>query len=482
MRAMVKRPLSRPCRTLRRWPHWTLALCVALTAVFFLLQTWTLPWAMNFGSDEGVYAMVGMRMMRGEWPHVSFGFWHMPGLPLLLGLSASFFHSLLPARLLLLLGGCAVPGLLAYAYRRILPLRGAFPLAVMAVVVFGNAFAQAADHDMRFASLRNAVNILFACWFFLATLPRQGKASIAAQAALVALSPFVLLPSLVVIAFAVPAAALAHEGAHRRAFLRRTLGMGLVAFGLVCAYFLAVPGSFHQVVVEQMLRPVTDGRIGRFSATVLSGSDGFLFCLSTLSILVSFVALPKARVASASFLAMIAFVLLLPSTYMPHYLVQAAPAFAYGVAAFAAVSFSIFRKRRLLAAGLVLSGVALQVELVLPQLLHAWLQPPSAILGTVRTLLRELPDPVFTMMPALALDAGRTITPSLHPFVARPPRSKTFKEKDLVPIMRQSCTVVIDAALRRKLSAKELGPLQSTMTVALDRKVLVLVSRDARCR
>ena len=79
---------------------------LSIALFFFFLQTRFLHLASYPVSDEGVYAEAGRMIMRGFVPHSDFPLFHMPLLPIMIGLGLEILQEMYYLRLIYVLVNC----------------------------------------------------------------------------------------------------------------------------------------------------------------------------------------------------------------------------------------------------------------------------------------------------------------------------------------------------------------------------------------
>jgi hypothetical protein len=145
-----------------------IALAAAISLAFFFLQARHLHEAAMPATDEGVYAEAGRMMWGGLVPHTDFGFWHMPLMPLLIGLGLKMLPGIYAVRMVFLFAHCFAVVPLALFLRRISP----GIVAPIVAVFFYLSFHELVHHDFRFLAIRQLANDLLILFLFFGSSGR----------------------------------------------------------------------------------------------------------------------------------------------------------------------------------------------------------------------------------------------------------------------------------------------------------------------
>jgi hypothetical protein len=318
-------------RTLATVPHlctYELVMVSLMAAGMFYLQARHLGVAVAVETDEGVYALAGRMLFSGHIPHRDFPLFHMPLLPFLLGAGLRIFGTMYPARLIYLSLNC-LAAILLYVVLRCLPAMRS-KLASLVGVIFYFAYHEMLFHDFRFVAIRQLVNVLFICFLLLGLSQVSSKIRFTLQAVIAVLLAMLFLPALMNVLFASLALVFAkiRHTERLQAFKAYAL-MGLIVAAILALYFLAVPNSFQQVVLDQMQRSGGD-RFQRVLWIRTLHFDIFFYTVSVISLSSAVLFMKRIRSFSAMALGIIISNTLLSSAFFPHYLVIAGPAFAIG--------------------------------------------------------------------------------------------------------------------------------------------------------
>jgi hypothetical protein len=430
------------------------ALATAISLAFFFLQARYLHEAAIPATDEGVYAEAGRMMWSGLVPHTDFGFWHMPLLPLLIGLGLKVLPGIYAVRLVFLFGHCFAAVPLALFLRRMSPT----VVAPIVAAFFYLSFHEMVHHDFRFIAIRQAANDLFILFIYFGSCGRKWQLSYAAQVVLASASALLFLPSLPNFFLASMLLIWRRESGTLRHELVRYAWIVGVAVGVALLYLLAMPHAFQQIVLDQMERP-SESRLLRVPALlteVLLEKD-IPFCgMSVISLIValSFRAL---RPLAIAMLGIILMALFLSSNFYPHYLSIAGPAFATGIFCLVVL---VQRAAETLGRWSVL-GVAIpisllctvHVSLVMHSLLGEWLLNRQPSYRVLVEAIANARGPVLTHLPIYAVDAGVPVVHEFSDAYMRPPVWKArYTEEQLLAMENQASSILIEGWMRGAVS------------------------------
>lgn len=460
------------------WHHAPIIVLVVLTALAFILQARFLATAGAPYSDEGIYAEAGRLRLQGVAIHRDLTFWHMPLIPLLIGIGLETFHSMYWVRLVYLFTNCfsVIPLylLLVSVSRR----RG---LALLASV-FYLTFPEMVQDDFRFVAIRQPVNLLFILYTYLGL--RESSARWVGQAVVAALSLLMFLGSAPSLFFVSLALALSANRQGRSGVFGRYLAVGLAAALPAALYLVAVPQAFDQVVLAQMSRAV-DPKLPRL-VELLSAPFDRVFYLTGLIGLFAATLRKELRALALAMLGSIGVAVLVPANYFPTYPVAAAPAFAFGVfgLGLALDSAAGHRAGSILATTAVMGILTVHLLIVVPYLLTEWSHRDPDYVEIIETL-RKGSGPVLTIQPIYAIEAGRPVPLALGRVYTRPWAlgiNVDFADLDLKTIAGGSCSIVWESGLSSLASASLQAEWEAGYWIrAANRVAKVLETQGSGC-
>lgn len=377
-----------------RFKQWFPLLAVtALAALFFALQLQYLHIVACPYTDEGIHSLVGRLILDGKKLYQDFTYGHPPGLPLFIGIHLELFDAIYPARVVYLFLNCFCIIPLYFVVARITGSRWAGIVGAC----FYISYHEMMHHDGRFLALRQLSNVLLIAYLCVGVLAPRGWKGFFGQTVLALLNLFTLfLSGATILVSSLALIFTSYETGQRLAAFKRYLLMGLICLGALTAFFVFVPGSFENTVTEHFVRP----RVGwhhRWHAMFRPKSrDFFLFCISICSLLVSSLFLRRMRAFSLASLFMIVFVYF-PREFFYHYFVIAAPALAFGAAAFFVVMQALLQ-RVWVGAPYVLAAAAVagQMYMSTPGLFKEWRNHKSRDYYEFIEILRRQPEPFLT--------------------------------------------------------------------------------------
>lgn len=413
--------------------EYSIPFCVAL--FFFILQARHLGSATWVSSDEGVYALAGVMMMKGYLPHAEIPLWHMPLLPLLIGVGIKIFHSLHFVRIIFLAANCMSVALLWNFLTKVT--RNV--MAATATIIFYLSFHEMVHHDFRFMAIRQLANILLLAFFV--TLYVHGRRREVAQWIISISSAFLFIPSflhvIVASAYGISTSRKWWHEAERYFIIFSTATI------LVSLYLLLIPEALQQVVVDQAGRG--GSRIARMDDIFLE-KDRIFLLLGLVGLAVSLMQ-RKTRALGAVNVSIVVLTIFLPSTFMPHYVVTAAPSMAFGI-------FVLFNALTTFSKtfGMVIMTVCLSLHAMAvgPSLLQEWVWNRNASYTPYFENIGKLPEPIFTVEPILAAGQFKEIPAELLHYSNRPPIAVT--KKPIQEILIKSCSISLDGSTRKLIS------------------------------
>jgi len=436
---------------LRSWDIW---IPVVLALVFFVLQARLLPLAVQPETDEGVYAEAGRMMMRGFLPHRDFPFWHMPLLPLLIGMGLKIFGDMNVLRMVFLALNCLSIVPLYSIFKKISESR----FAPVPALILYLSFHEMVHHDFRFLAIRQLANIFLILFLYCRLLYPEARWAFYTQILLAVLSGFLFLPALLdIIILSVILSLWQDKSTCRRSELRKTGKIVLIALIIVALYLLVIPHAFQQVVFEQLTRP--GGRsISRLFELLHAKNDSLLYLFGVSGLLGAMVILHPLRSLIVSMLVIIVLALFLSSNYYPHYLSLAGPAFAFGILCFVLMLREIGRETGLSRAVPILGSillVSIHLWIVLPSLLKEWNGNRNPDYPSFIERLRSLPGPLLSAQPIHAVLAQKDLVQDIQDVALRSPRSqKPHTNAELESMREKACSILLEGRLEGVIPKK----------------------------
>jgi len=427
------------------------ALAVALAFGFFFLQAMHLHEAAMPDTDEGVYAVTGIMMWSGLVPHVDFGFWHMPLLPLLIGLGLKILPGLFGVRLVFLFINCFVAVPLALFLRRISPGIAAPIIAVF----FYLSFHEMVHHDFRFLAIRQLANDFLILFLFVGSVGRSWRYSYVLQILLACASALLFLPTLPNLLMASMLLIWMRDKAVRKQEIVRYAWILGSAIGIALLYLLTIPNALQQIVLDQLGRS-SESKFLRIQALLTLDKDVLFYGVSTLSLAVALY-FRHLRPLALVMLGIILVALLLSSNFYPHYLSIAGPAFAAGIFCLVILmQRCVGRLGRWSALGIAMPISLLctmHTSIVMPSLLGEWLYNRQTPYHELVKAVRQAGGPVLTHQPIYAVNAGVPIIHAFSDAYMRPPVSRPrYTEKQLLAMENDACSILIEGWMRGAVS------------------------------
>jgi hypothetical protein len=446
----------------------------------FLLQAWHLDLAAFPQSDEGVYAHAGRMLLAGQTPHTDFGLWHMPLLPALLGAGLAAFGTMYPLRLLSALAVCLSALPLDAALVRLGGAGAGGGAALLAVLLYLTD-PSVMHHDARFPALRPLANAILVLFLWLG-VRRGPTGATGSRAVLAALAGLLFLPALVDLLLVGGALALGAPAEERRPALARGALIALAGVLPVAGYFLAVPQSFREVVVDQLARPPV-GVPARLAILSRAGT-GLLFpAVGTAGLVLAALVRPALRPLAVALLGVVAVALLGSRGFYAHYVGAAAPAFAVGAWALLLVLGEGGARAGAAGAAVGTLVAAAHLRQAAPLLVGEWRSNVAPGYRALVEALSTAPEPVLTAQPILAVEARRALVPGTDPLHARPPGLRVPLDADTLRAWAdRACTIVLeDRAARLVPPALQLEWRRRYRTTFAGRWGILLLTGSEGC-
>lgn len=408
---------------------------------YFMLQAGTLRWSSNPIYDEGVHADAGRMIFEGFLPYRDFSYPHPPLLPLFIGGGLKVFGSMNAVRMVyLLLNVLSILPLYA-----ILVKIGKNRFAALFAVLFYLTYIEMVHHDFRIVATRPFNNLFFIGFLYWGLVKPYRRWSGLWQGLCALLAAFSFLPSMAnlgITSFMI--IFLEKDRRRRRTLLKRFVLIGCLVGAALGAFFLAVPGSLQQTVLEH-LRIVPMSPKARTIWTIgASRKDLFFYSASLWALLIAIMQ-KRSRVVALAMLLMILTVFL-PNEFYPHYFVVIAVPLTIGILFLMVFLFSSLADRPFLAtvlAGLLLS---LHLSLTLPPLLTEWTGHTNPGYEPVPAFLAQTPEPMLTFMePIYAVDAHRTVVHHYYRAASRFGQltGHLFSSEEFLRLGTLACTIVL---------------------------------------
>ncbi len=459
-----------------------LAFVALLISFLFYLQFRYIHLAASPGTDEGVYAEAGRLMMQGLIPHRDFPIWHLPVLPLFIGLTLKLTGNMYFVRVLFLLLNCVAIFPLYLAFKEIRNNIGAALIAIL----FYMTFHEMVDHDFRFVAIRQLANDFFIWFFYLGVCHKQWKWTPIIQSVLSTLSVLLFLPTVFNLLFISLALSFSEKTRlQQRHQLKKYFLIGIPPVLALILYFSLIPEGLEQAVFGQIDRAATS-RLDRLKI-ILASKDIYFYLISCIGLLYASI---FHRLLSAYALAMIGVVLVsifLSSNFYPHYPSVAGPAFAFGIFALGVVVNEYFKQKsnsKLIVFAIYIILVFFQFLIVFPSLNHEWKSNRDYDYYQIVKVLSQSPDPLLAMVPIFAVEANRKMIRSpIEVYFLSPNPTKKFTKEEYEDMAAKACTILLDQ------SAKEFFPvhlqqqwLQEFDIVEKNRFGLVLITNHQQCK
>lgn len=437
----------------RGWYHILPAICIA--SFFFYLQARYLHLAAFPFTDEGVYAEAGRLMLEGFIPHKDFPLWHLPLLPLYSGIVLKLSGSMYWVRLLFLALNCFA---IVPFYLTCIKLRDNSSAAILAIL-FYLTFHELMFQDFRFLAIRQMANNFLILFFYLGICQKQWKWRPIAQALLFESSVLLFLPNLLNFSFLALAMSYSEETRVRRSReLKKYFSLGLLAIVILSIYFVLIPRSLDQVVFGQINREAT-GRFDRLFVLLQAKKDMYLYLLGCGGLIYTSIWQKKLRFYALAFLGLVLTSTFLSSNFFPHYMSGAAPAFAFGIFGLGVGIYQLCQRLPLnvFAANFVSVIIYIllfsyQFSTTFPSLHEQWTNNRNPSYYQTVTALAKTPEPILTMEPIFAVEAGKRMvrTPIEIYFRApgidfpNPDISAKFSQQDFQAMANEACTIFLE--------------------------------------
>ena len=422
-----------------------LALAV-IAFILFFLQSRFLHVAAYPETDEGIYAEAGRMMLNGFVPHEDFPIWHMPLLPALIGIGLKIFGSMYPLRLIFLFLNCFAAIPLFLTFKKI---NKNSAIALLAVL-FYVTFHEMVHHDFRFLALRQTANIFFIMFFYLSICRSKWKWTPILQGLLIVASAFLFLPTAFNFLLLVGALLVYEPNYKKRVLqLKNYIIIAAVAIIALLLYFLLIPNSADQVILDQLNRSSMD-RLHRLELMFFGKFDAFFYSLSIVSLVIASVISNKLRSLSLAMLGIIALSALLPSFYYPHYISIAGPALAFGIFTFGILIYKACEllnlKGSLIPFTIFILIFAHQFTLGFDSLVGEWSGNRKPDYYAFIDKLAKTPEPLLAMEPIYAVDADRKLVRDpIESYFRSPNPKRSFSNDDYNIMVDKACTIILES-------------------------------------
>jgi len=428
---------------------------ILIACFFFYLQARYLHLAAFPFTDEGVYAEAGRLMLEGLVPHKDFPLWHLPLLPLWSGIVLKLTGNMYWVRLLFLALNCfaVVP-----FYLTCKKLRNNSSGAILAIL-FYLTFHELMFQDFRFLAIRQMANDFLIVFFYLGVCQKQWKWTPIIQALLFGSSVLLFLPNLLNFSFLAWAMGYSEETREQRSReLKKYFLLGLLAIFILSIYFLFVPRSLDQVVFGQINREAT-GRFDRLFVLLQAKKDIYFYLLGCLGLIYTYIWQRQLRFYALAFIGVVLTSTFLSSNFFPHYMSGAAPAFAFGIFGLGVGIYQFCQRLPLKA--IATNFVSLIIYILLftyqfsttfPSLYEQWTNNRSPSYYQTVAALAKTPEPLLTMEPIFAVEAGKKLvrTPIEIYFRApgidfpHPDIATKFSQPDFQAMVAEACTIFLE--------------------------------------
>lgn len=442
---------------------------LSIALFFFFLQTRFLHLAAYPNTDEGVYAEAGRMIMRGFVPHSDFPLYHMPLLPIMIGLGLKILPGMYYLRLIYVLVNCLSVVPLYITLKKIQNNTGAVLLAIL----FYLTFYEMVRHDFRFLAIRQLANVFFICFFYLGIVQKHWKYTPILQTLLSVFSVLLFLPTSFNLLFVSLAIIFSEEDSKvRNGLLKRYVYIGLTTLAVLACYFIIVPNSFNQTILEQVGRD-SISRIYRLKLFIHSQfyeRDKFFYGLSFFSLMVTIVLNKKLRYFALAMIGIMLISLWLPSTFYFHYLSAAGPAFAFGIFAFGTLIFGLRKQVGVPGLIIIYSTYILlflvQLSIVSNSLMDEWLgnKKNEDYFETI-SVLSQTSEPLIASLPIFAVEAKKELLIELAPVYMRSLIRRRFTDHEYDIFASRACTIFLDRHARAELPTEVIERWSAKYTV-----------------
>jgi len=403
-------------------------------------------------TDEGPMAEAGREMLRGRIPYASFPLFHMPLVPLGIGLGLKLLGSMYAVRLLYLAANCLAVVPLYYFLKRVHPSR----LAATTAVLFYLAFGEMGKADFGFVAIRQTANLFFILFLFLSLKPLSSRNWLA-ETLLSILSLSTFLPTGLNLLAAGMASVLQEQ--NRAARSRRWLGyaaMGGIALLFLLLFFTTMRGSWQQAVLGQIARAPTD-RLARMHMILGMPHDRLFYILSTASLASGSYFCTGLRPHMVAMLVIILGAIFIPSNFLFQYPVIAAPAFCFGIFAFVLQAEKLLLTlapklaSRVLLLVCVVASIA-QLWLASGVYRQVWLEEDGKEYLELVGRLAKVRGPLLTLQPIYAVDARLDLVPDLDELYLRAPvLRRTYSIADYLAAGKKASVILVERRARGQI-------------------------------
>ncbi len=362
--------------------------------VLFCLQALYLHQAAMPSTDESLYTEAGRMIMAGYVPFRDFSHPHAPILAVFSGVIQWATGSLYPVRLLFLAINCLSIVALFAVLRSITK----STLAALVGIGFYMAFHEMLHHDFRFLAVRQFANAFFVFFLYCTFVLRPSRLRTIARMILAPLTILIFLQNALYFLLLGIAHTLSQSSTKQRmAVLQEYCWLALCVIVVTTVFLLTVPSSWDLMFQSHLSVRPPIARSPRLSIAAKS-PDGFFYVLSTVSLMITTLAIPRLRYYALAMLGMI-FAVLLPREFWPHYFVGSAPAYAFGAATTIVILQEFIQKKyHWIPVLLVVGALGYQWSIAYPSLLTQWLHNRDVRYYDVIDQLRLLPEPVLTFI------------------------------------------------------------------------------------
>lgn len=469
----------------KKFAHRSNLLPLIISFFFFFLQVRFLRLAAFPDSDEGVYAEAGRFIAHGFVPHRDFPLFHMPLLPILIGIGLKLLSGMYQLRVIFLLLNCLAAVPLYITLRRIQDNAGAALLAIL----FYLTYHDMVHHDFRFLAIRQLANDLFICFFYLGVVQKNWKYTPLFQSSLSIGSVFLFLPAAFNLLFVSLAIILSESnGKVRISLLKHYVYIALITILTLLMYFILIPNSFSQIVVDQLNRGSMGWleRLGQIVHSRFYQYDRFFYAFSFIFLILSVFMNRQLRFYSLAMIGIVLVALFLPSYFFAHYLSAAGPAFAFGIFAFGILIFGLLRCFDVFGLIVVYSSYILlfsiQLSIVSSSLLDEWLGNKDSDYAEIISVLSRSSEPLITVKPIFAVEAHKELLPELADAYMRSPIGRSFTAQEYHDFAERACTIFLDSDAAEQLPNDIIERWSAEYSAIYENKWgKILVTRKQHC-
>ena len=382
-------------------------------------------------------------MLNGLMPHRDFPLWHMPLLPIYIGMTLHIFQDMYWVRVLYLFLNCF----------SVLPMY--LILRTIGQNVRAGLFASSfyltdyllVHQDFRFVAIRQMAGVLLIGFLYFGLQRSYTRFAWLMQAVFASLSTLLFLPTVISLTLVSGAVVLSTslEGQWQRQ-LMRYLRIGGVALFVILLYFLLIPHSVEQVIMSQVHRPGLS-RLARVGI-IIHELNALYYCFSLISLCITALCCRRLRWYALAMIGLIGSSVFLSNNFYRHYLTFGAFAFAFGIFGFV-LCFEKWLGKRWnghAIVGIVTSCMlALHLSVVGPALLHEWNDNRNPHYYASVHVLGNAPDPLFTLEPIYAVESRRELVPDMQDLYMRAPQlSQAWGPDDYEQIAQKACTILLE--------------------------------------